>query len=119
MHIDRYMVNLFFEIKRNSPAKYNGSLKISDPTLGQTLIDLYQISDEANQRLIEVFLERAGEDWSKQLRSNDGGLLSKLQLRNTRSAQTAETTNTPAETKTRPHNEPKKKRYYRGALVEV
>lgn len=113
MYIDRYMVNLFFEIKRNSPSKHRASLKISDPDLGQTMIDLYHsLGDDANQRLIEVFLERAGDGWVAKLRDSDQELSSKPTIQNPRTAAVSEATQPSTD------HRPTKARYYRGVLIE-
>lgn len=66
MNIDRYMVNLFFEIKRNVPHRQQADLKISDPNIGSVMTRLYQeTKDENTKLLVGVFLERAGEQWAK------------------------------------------------------
>jgi len=70
MNIDRYMANLFFEIRRNLPKNQQRQMKISSPTLGDDIIFVYKNSDDESIRLlIEVFLERAGEKWLKKLHS--------------------------------------------------
>jgi len=62
MNIDRYMVNLFFEIKRNVPYQQQASLKISDPDIGSVMTSLYrETKDENIKLLVRIFLERAGE----------------------------------------------------------
>lgn len=64
MNIDRYMVNLFFEIRRNLPSKHQQALRLSAPDLGEKIVAIYQQSDDENTRLlIEIFLERAGDNW--------------------------------------------------------
>ena len=64
MYIDRYMVNLFFEIRRNLPLEQQTHLRIAAVDLGETMITLFQQTDDENIRvLVERFLERAGEDW--------------------------------------------------------
>lgn len=64
MYIDRYMVNLFFEIRRNLPTEQQRTLRIAAVDLGESMIALYQQTDDENIRvLVERFLERAGEDW--------------------------------------------------------
>ena len=69
MVIDRYMVNLFFEIRRNLPTAQQRGMKISSPDLGEIMVELHNKTDDENIRLlIEVFLERAGGTWTKKLR---------------------------------------------------
>lgn len=61
MIVDRYMVNLFFEIKRNIPLQLQKNLKISATNLESDMVALYNSCDDTNiQLLIEVFLERGG-----------------------------------------------------------
>ncbi len=113
VNIDRYMVNLFFEIKRNLPKNLQKDLKISNPNLGQELIDLYvSLEDAALKRLIEVFLDRAGEDWSKQLKSVTSKKSLKALL--TKKTRTELGKSVPPAVKTSP-----KVRYYRGALIDA
>lgn len=60
MNVDRYMINLFFEIKRILPNDIRQQLKIASPTLHEELKELQKsVDNEATQRLIEVFFERA------------------------------------------------------------
>jgi hypothetical protein len=67
-NIDRAMVTLFFEIKRNMPFESRDNLKISSPVIGTQLISIYQNSnDKSLQRLIEEFMQRAGETWVNKL----------------------------------------------------
>ena len=67
-NIDRAMVNLFFEIKRNMPSSEREEMKISSPLIGQKLISVYQKSNnDALKFLIERFMDRAGEDWTGRL----------------------------------------------------
>jgi len=68
MNIDRPMVSLFFEIKRNMPFEQRDDMKISAPDVGERLVSIYRHSNnEALRQLIENFMSRAGTDWSKQL----------------------------------------------------
>lgn len=112
MHIDRYMVNLFFEIRRNLPHDLQRDLKISDVSLEQKLIVLHKnTQDESIKTLIEVFLERAGDGFlEKVLPKKD------LLRRNLFAPSKA---NAPKEQKM--NSKPKKskpKRMYRGVLVD-
>jgi len=64
MNIDRYMVNLFFEVRRNLPKSEQAQMKISSGDLGEQMVAVYQLTEDENIRLlIEVFLERAGDGW--------------------------------------------------------
>lgn len=97
MHIDRYMVNLFFEIKRNLPSEHGSDLKISDPELSSLMIKKHlSCSNEAIHRLIEVFFERAG-----------GAEYAKFQNATAIGKSTVIA-----------DNKRTKKRYYRGALIQ-
>lgn len=110
MNIDRYMVNLFFEIKRNLPYNLREPLKISSPNLGDSMLDVYtSIDNEATKRLIEVFFERAGADWVKKLRSVKGsGSLNFIG---------SSSDNKQTKAKVKPTIKSEKARYYRGALI--
>jgi len=67
-NIDRPMVSLFFEIKRNMPYDQREHMKISSPNIGQQLISIYRKSGSAPlKQLIEDFMERAGDDWTDKL----------------------------------------------------
>lgn len=67
-NIDRAMVTLFFEIKRNMPFEARDELKISSPVIGTQLISIYQKSnDKPLRRLIEEFMQRAGDTWVSKL----------------------------------------------------
>jgi len=67
-NIDRPMVTLFFEIKRNMPFDARGDLKISSPVIGTQLVSIYQESnDKPLRRLIEEFMQRAGGTWVSKL----------------------------------------------------
>lgn len=64
LNIDRAMVSLFFEIKRNMPFEQREEMKISSPTIGTSLVEVYQnSSNKALKRLIRDFMQKAGEDW--------------------------------------------------------
>jgi len=68
MNIDRPMVSLFFEIKRNMPATDREEMKIAAPDVGDRLVAIYQNSNNsALKELIETFMNHAGADWTKQL----------------------------------------------------
>jgi len=67
-NIDRAMVSLFFEIKRNMPFEHREQMKISSPNIGEQLISIYQESDNNSlKRLITDFMERAGDGWVNKL----------------------------------------------------
>lgn len=77
------------------------------------MIALYHCSDdEANQRLIEVFLGRAGDGWLKKLHSQKQTLLSKFATANHRAEKHSKGDQISSNSITT------KARYYRGALVE-
>lgn len=68
MNIDRPMVSLFFEIKRNMPFDERNDMKISAPDVGDRLVSIYRASNnQALRQLIEKFMSRAGSDWKSQL----------------------------------------------------
>ncbi len=68
MNIDRPMVSLFFEIKRNMPFDERNDMKISAPDVGERLVSIYRGSNnQALRELIENFMSRAGSDWRNQL----------------------------------------------------
>lgn len=68
MNIDRPMVTLFFQIKRNLPFEIRDDLKISSPAIGTQLVSIYQKSDDKPLRqLIEEFMQRAGDSWVSKL----------------------------------------------------
>jgi len=69
MQIDRHMVNLFFDIKRNLPANQRIGLTISAANLGETIVNLHKSSDDTNIKfLTNAFLERAGGGWAAKIR---------------------------------------------------
>lgn len=112
MNIDRYMVNLFFEIKRNVPYQQQASLKISDPDIGSVMTSLYRETKDENIKLLtRIFLERAGEKWASD--ADKPRALSKIikRLAKDRSAEESTGTN-PALKKDKP------KRIYRGQVIE-
>ncbi len=68
MNIDRKMVSLFFEIKRNMPYEQREDMKIAANDLGAKLVGIHQESqNESLNMLIEQFMERAGPEWAKKL----------------------------------------------------
>lgn len=71
MNIDRKMVSLFFEIKRNMPYEQREDMKIASHDLGERLVGIYQESDSSTMRmLIEQFMLRAGPKWAGKLSSS-------------------------------------------------
>lgn len=112
MNVDRYMVNLFFEIRRNLPSQQQQGMRLSAPDLGEKLVTLYNSSDDENiQLLVEIFLERAGEDWIKKIRKKKRRILSakaskdKLDLKDMK------------ETSSIKEKSMKKSNYYRGVKI--
>jgi len=68
MNIDRPMVTLFFEIKRNLPFESRDAMKLSAPDIGERLLDIHHASgNKSLKSLIEKFFSRAGEDWIKRV----------------------------------------------------
>lgn len=66
MKLDRYMVNLFFEIKRNLPITQQREMLVSSPDIGNVMTNLYQTTQDENIKLLAgIFLERAGNEWMK------------------------------------------------------
>lgn len=113
MKVDRYMVNLFFEIKRNLPPELGADLKISSADLSSAMINVYWSSDDnAIRTLVDAFFRRAGDEWYAQLQPK------KRYYRGIEIA--AEPTRAQMSANAQPEsNKPKsKKRFYRGALVE-
>lgn len=67
-NIDRTMMSLFFEIKRNMPLDQREKMKISSPLVGHQLVSVYRKSnDTALKHLIEKFMDGAGGEWTKRL----------------------------------------------------
>lgn len=62
MNIDRQMVNLFFEVRKNVPAEIRQGMKLSSPTLGSDLVAIFNIIDNDKVKFaIERFFKRAGD----------------------------------------------------------
>ncbi len=62
------MVNLFFEIRRGVPLNLQADMKISNSDIGNVMIEVHkQCEDENIRLLIEIFLERAGDNWFEML----------------------------------------------------
>jgi len=118
MNVDRYMVNLFFEIRRNIPASQARDLKLADPNLGDAMVKLYQSTDDENIRLLtEIFLEKAGGNWLKKANpSKAAKLLKKLKLKE--SLEKTSETNRDTNKQKSKKSSSSKPRYYRGALVK-
>jgi hypothetical protein len=78
-NINRAMVTLFFEIKRNMPFEARDDMKISSPVIGKQLISIYQQSNNKPlRRLIEDFMQRAGAAWESQLSTPRKSKLTKV-----------------------------------------
>lgn len=109
MKLDRYMVNLFFEIKRNLPLEQQRNMLVSSPDIGNVMTNLYQTTPNENIKLLTgIFLERAGDNWIKKAESkNIGASILKKLISN------------PSELADSKQVDPKKKqRIYRGQIVE-
>lgn len=113
MHIDRYMVNLFFEIRRNLQPELQEDLKIADPKVADKLIHLFHSNDDDNiKRLIEVFFDRAGDDWPQRLIQKKRFYRGAVAAPTEKNNQPANKNNATAQKATKP------KRIYRGRVVE-
>ncbi|MFT5571288.1 MAG: hypothetical protein ACI9FR_000202 [Cryomorphaceae bacterium] len=113
MQIDRYMVNLFFEIRRNLPYAQRADLKIADSRIGNLMVDLHKSTDDQNIKvLIEAFLDRAGAQWTRKIKGRPSHLWSK------RADQALPTEPSTSESKKAKSKADKKIRYYRGARVD-
>ena len=115
IQLDRYMVNLFFEIKRNAPHDCQQDMLVSDPNLGKNLSVLYQkVSDENLKLLIEVFFERAGPKWLALIKPKKTAQLlqkinSKAKIADKSSAEQKENSDNSGQPKAR---------YYRGVRID-
>jgi len=111
MEVDRYMANLFFEIKRNLPPAQKSSMKIADSDLGERMVDLYKsTNNDSIKVLIKSFLEHAGEEWSKKI---------ELKPKRYRGAeQNTEESKQSVEAEPSGKQARKKVRYYRGVRIE-
>lgn len=68
LNIDRPMVSLFFEIKRNMPFDQRKDMKIAAPNIGEQLVSIYRDSNNKSLKgLIENFMEHAGQGWAQRL----------------------------------------------------
>jgi hypothetical protein len=113
MNIDRYMVNLFFEIKRNIPLHQQSEMKISDPELGKVMSELYRQTDNDNIKLLtQIFLERAGENWLKDADKTNTSATIRLAKGVKQGLVNKQPHNPVSETNIKP------KRIYRGQVVE-
>ncbi len=112
MNIDRYMVNLFFEIKRNVPHSQQAGLKISDPDIGSVMTSLYRETRDENIKLLAgIFLERAGENWLSE--ADKPKALSRIMKRLSK-----EPSVEPSSAATTSVKQSKPKRIYRGQIIE-
>lgn len=113
MHVDRFLVNLFFEIRQRLPVEERVDMKLSAADLGDRLTRLHESTEDAKVRaLIEVFVERSGENWlakAKPVKNRYRGV-------EVESKKVAPSTN-PKTSKSKGKAK-KKPRYYRGALIE-
>ena len=69
MNIDRKMVSLFFQIKRQMPHELREDMKIASHDIGDRLVTIYKASDgdRTMRMLIEQFMLRAGPEWAGKL----------------------------------------------------
>jgi len=76
INIDRPMVTIFFEIKRNLPFESRDAMKISAPDIGERLLDIHRASNNPSLKtLIEKFFARAGDDWTHRINPPKKSLL--------------------------------------------
>ena len=113
MNIDRYMVNLFFEIKRNIPSDQQAHMNISNPQLGKLMSQLYCQTDDENIKLLtQIFLERAGESWLKDAKKEDSAATGRLNKQVEKEPLNRRPESSIRKSKAKP------KRIYRGQVVE-
>jgi hypothetical protein len=113
MNIDRYMVNLFFEIKRNIPASQQVNMNISNPQLGELMTKLYNQTDDENIKLLtQIFLERAGENWLRDAKKAAPSITARIAKRFREEPVDKQTDSSVSKVKVKP------KRIYRGQVVE-
>lgn len=71
LNINRQMVNLFFEIKRNMPSNTQDDIRITSTGIGHLLLKLHRESESNNLRqLIEKFMAHAGGEWTEKLEAS-------------------------------------------------
>lgn len=120
MQIDRYMVNLFFEIKRNLPHAEQSEIKIADHGLGDLMLGLHAKTEDENIKvLIEAFLEHAGPEWLQRLNIKPWRYRG-VKVSGERSVSSTASKSADA-TKEKPVKKAKSKkkvRYYRGVRIE-
>lgn len=113
MNIDRYMVNLFFEIKRNIPASQQINMNISNPHLGKLMSKLYCQTDDENIKLLtQIFLERAGENWLKDAKKSANSMTKRHSKGSNKESKHRQKDGSVPNAKAKP------KRIYRGQIVE-
>jgi hypothetical protein len=113
MNIDRYMVTLFFEIRRNIPAQQQSEMKISDPEIGKVMSKLYRQTDDSEIKLLtKIFLERAGENWLKEADKSARSAAKPGAKKVKRSIASKQPDNQGPETALKPN------RIYRGQVIE-
>ncbi len=113
MNIDRYMVNLFFEIKRNVPIHQQDGMKISNPNLGNVMVALNkETKDENIELLTRIFLERAGGRRIKESKSKTTRTAALIEKLSTLGNKPRTTNRTDSISQIKP------KRIYRGQVVE-
>lgn len=117
MKIDRYMVNLFFEIRRNLPLALQDGMTISNPNVGDQMVKLYRTTKDDNIKLlITVFLKRAGEEWHSKIAQKKRLYRGAEVLEAPRPEKT--TKRTTKEIASAEAKKSKPKRIYRGQVIE-
>lgn len=66
MQYTKTMIDLIFQIRKTTPAPVRARVKLTSPTLLETLIDIHRMVDDAELKvLIYELLTHAGPQWAK------------------------------------------------------
>ncbi len=64
MQYSKAMIDLVFQIRKTAPAPVKARIKLTNPELPATLIDIYKVVDDQPLKiLIYEFLNQAGPEW--------------------------------------------------------
>ena len=64
MQYSKAMIDLVFQIRKTAPAPVKARIKLTNPDLPATLIDIYKVVDDQPLKiLIYEFLNQAGPEW--------------------------------------------------------
>lgn len=70
MQYTKTMIDLIFQIRKSAPAPIRPRIKLSSPTLLDTLLDIYKVVDDKQLKiLIYELLTHAGQAWVNRLTS--------------------------------------------------